>query len=408
MTGASSDQHLASPRARVLGNYNRQEEKQPVHQTVQLQQTKVFVSGCFDILHGGHVEFFRQAKALGDYLVVSVAGEASLAAHKQGRRPSIPTDHKVRLISSLRMVDEVVVGQSPRVRGLDFEEAFLKARPQLLVVTEDDKYGAIKRKLCEKVGAKYVVLLKGLDFAPTSTTQILANIRVPCQCPLRVDFGGAWLDVPRLARPGTFIVNCSITPLVSLANWPYQLGGGLGGSGAYALLSGRDPVQSELDLGVGWQDPAVIRETGLCAWRSGPRPALDFKTSGSFLRGCMALLWTGKPHTTPELTNVDRDYDLVARAGAAAREAVLPGRESLAGLAAAVQLSYAVQLREGMAPLAGGHGELGKKYCGGGWGGYALFLFEGPGRRDAFVGQVEGAVSVEPYLESESEQGQQS
>ena len=50
------------------------------------------------------------------------------------------------------MVDEVVVGESPRVPGLDFEDAFLKARPQLLVVTEDDKYGAVKRKLCDKVG----------------------------------------------------------------------------------------------------------------------------------------------------------------------------------------------------------------------------------------------------------------
>jgi hypothetical protein len=54
-------------------------------------------------------------------------------------------------------------------------------------------------------------------------------------------------------------------------------GAGLGGSAAHALINGRDPVQSELDLGVGWQDPAVIRETGLCVWRSGPKPVLDFK-----------------------------------------------------------------------------------------------------------------------------------
>ncbi|MFA6320075.1 MAG: adenylyltransferase/cytidyltransferase family protein [archaeon] len=32
---------------------------------------KVFVSGCFDIIHGGHVEFFKSAKNLGDYLIVS-------------------------------------------------------------------------------------------------------------------------------------------------------------------------------------------------------------------------------------------------------------------------------------------------------------------------------------------------
>jgi glycerol-3-phosphate cytidylyltransferase-like family protein len=57
------------------------------------------------------VEFFKQAKALGDYLIVSFASDAVLAGHKQGRRSSIPTEHKKALIGSLRMVDEVVVGE---------------------------------------------------------------------------------------------------------------------------------------------------------------------------------------------------------------------------------------------------------------------------------------------------------
>eukprot|EP00879_Flechtneria_rotunda_P032429 GHRR01035634.1.p2 GENE.GHRR01035634.1~~GHRR01035634.1.p2 ORF type:complete len:136 (+),score=38.30 GHRR01035634.1:427-834(+) len=111
---------------------------------------KVFVSGCYDILHGGHVEFFRQAKALGDYLIVSFASNEVLAGHKNGRKPSIPTEHKKSLIGSLRMVDEVVVGEGSKP-GLDFEEHFLLIKPQLLVVTDDDKYGQQKRELCAKV-----------------------------------------------------------------------------------------------------------------------------------------------------------------------------------------------------------------------------------------------------------------
>ena len=43
------------------------------------------------------------------------------------------------------------------------------------------------------MGAQYVILPKDLDYAPTSTTQILASIRAPTTCPLRVDFGGGWL-----------------------------------------------------------------------------------------------------------------------------------------------------------------------------------------------------------------------
>eukprot|EP00775_Hariotina_reticulata_P012384 gene12384-12518_t len=359
-------------------------------------KTVVFVSGCYDVLHGGHVEFFTQARAFGDYLVVSFAGDEVLAAHKAGRRSSIPTEHKKSLIGNLRMVDEVVVGTGHKP-GLDFEEHFLRIKPQLLVVTEDDKYGAVKRELCAKVGAEYLILPKSLDYTPTSTTQILANIRAPTQCPLRVDFAGGWLDVPKHARAGAYVVNCAISPLVSLNNWTYHLGGGLGGSGAHALLLGKDAVQSELDLGVGWQDPAIIKETGLCVWHSGARPALDFKTPGQFLQGKMALLWTGKPHVTYEMTDISRDYDLVEKAGKLARQAVLPGQESLSGLAEAVGISYAMQQQEGMDALPD-HDELAKKYSGGGWGGYALYIFASLEQRDAFTRAVSDTVSIEPYM----------
>ena len=50
---------------------------------------KVFVSGCYDIVHAGHIQFFEEARALGDYLIVSFASEPVLWHHKQ-RKPSIP------------------------------------------------------------------------------------------------------------------------------------------------------------------------------------------------------------------------------------------------------------------------------------------------------------------------------
>ncbi len=284
--------------------------------------------------------------------------------------------------------------------GLDFKSHFLSLRPHILAVTEDDKYGDVKRRLCELVGAKYVILPKDLpaNFTPVSTTQIRANITTPAACPLRVDFGGGWLDVPKHARAGGFIVNCAVSPLVTLGDWRYHIGGGLGGSAAHALLQGRDAVASELSIGVGWQDPAVIRETGLCVWRSGPRPVLDFKTTGGWLRGRMALVWTGSPHVTPDMTDVARDYGLVAAAGAAARAAVMPGTESVEALAAAVDKSYQVQLGEGMDALPLQHGALARKYCGGGWGGYALYLFGGADERAVFLERVEGSLAIEPYV----------
>ncbi len=77
------------------------------------------------------------------------------------------------------------------------------------MVTEDDRYGDVKRSLCAQVNAQYVVLpkvrldvlggleelialphFKDLDYDKTSTTEILQRIRAPLTCPLRVDFGG--------------------------------------------------------------------------------------------------------------------------------------------------------------------------------------------------------------------------
>lgn len=333
---------------------------------------KVFVSGCYDILHAGHLQFFEEARALGDFLIVSFASAEVLWHHKR-RKPSIPDDHKLSLLRALRMVDEVVVTQGTK-EGLDFEEDFLRIRPDCLVVTEDDKYAPLKRELCDRLGAEYVILPKTPPkFAPVSTSGIVRWVQAPQEAPLRVDFAGGWLDVPRFSIEGAYVVNCAVSPMVSLREWPYERNAGLGGSGAWALLNGRDGVDSELELGVGWQDPAVIRETGLCVWRSGPRPVLDFKRNGDFLRGCLAIQWTGQEHDTPGVVERPRDYGRIADSALVARAGVLEGSHEL--LAKGMQIYHETQIDEGMENLPAIPGALAWKYCGGGYGGYAAYLF---------------------------------
>jgi cytidyltransferase-like protein len=354
----------------------------------------VFVSGCYDIIHAGHVQFFREAKALGDFLTVSFASIEVLWNHKQ-RRSSLPDEHKKGILEALNMIDQVVIGKGTD-HGLDFKEDFLRLRPDVLAVTEDDQYGQLKRDLCAQVGAEYVVLPKTPpQYEPVSTTQLVKWIRAPKEAPLRVDFAGGWLDLPRHARPGDFVVNCAIQPMVSLRDWGYERNAGLGGSGAWALLNGNTGVDDELDLGVGWQDPAVIRETGLCVWRSGPRPSLEFKSDGMMLRGFMALWWSGKPHDTPSMANQKRDYAAIGAASRIAREGVM--KQDIPLLGDGIAASYAVQLNEGMPPLPEAAGCLGRKYCGGGFGGYALYLFGSEKERTDFVNHTTGARVIEPY-----------
>lgn len=358
---------------------------------------RVFVSGCYDLLHAGHLEFFRSARALGDHLTVCFASDQVLTAHKN-RRPAMPEGHKRALLEALEMVDEVVIGTDPEL-GLDFRTHFVERRPDILAVTEDDEFEQAKRALCRQVGAEYVVLPKAPpEFASISTTQICERIAAPSTVPLRVDFAGSWLDVPPLAQPGGFVVNCAITPGVSLHDWSYEREGGLGGSAAWALLNGQQAYDFEANVGAGWQDPAVIGETGLCVWRSSGRAELDFKRTGEMLAGRLALFWTGpREESTRQQRSWRHDRELrsLAEVSKQARQAVW--LEDVDQLAEAVRQTYALQLAEGMTPLPI-DGPLAVKYCGRGWGGYAVAIFASLADRDQRVGAGdESWRAIEPY-----------
>lgn len=216
--------------------------------------------------------------------------------------------------------------------------------------------------------------------------------------PLRVDLAGGWLDVPHHARHGAFIVNVTFSPCVTADYWPYKFGGGLGGSAAKAVLDGVDAVASELTF-TGWQDPAAVMETGLCVWRSGPKPVLDFKVNPDWLRGRMALMWTGAPHETADLVNKRRRYGRIEQAGNIARIGVFD--RDYGAICAAVHQSYSAQLDEGMKALPMCEDVLAKKYCGSGHGGYAVYFFSNAEARLKFklgLGPVYEIILIEPYM----------
>jgi len=136
---------------------------------------KVFVSGCFDIVHGGHVEFFKDAKQLGDYLIVSFASDEVLLKYKN-RKSALPMEHKKYLIENLRMVDKVYSSTNTDDPIFDFKDAFIKEKANILAVTIDDKNIEKKRVFCEANKAKLVILPKSLSFKPISTTELRERI----------------------------------------------------------------------------------------------------------------------------------------------------------------------------------------------------------------------------------------
>jgi len=68
----------------------------------------VLTNGCFDIIHIGHIRYLREAKALGDVLIIGLNSDRSVSAIKPGR-PINPQSHRAEVVSSLEMVDYVIL-----------------------------------------------------------------------------------------------------------------------------------------------------------------------------------------------------------------------------------------------------------------------------------------------------------
>ena len=68
----------------------------------------VFTNGCFDILHPGHVRYLRKARTLGDYLVIAVNVDETVARLKGNERPLTPLLERMEILTALGSVDYVV------------------------------------------------------------------------------------------------------------------------------------------------------------------------------------------------------------------------------------------------------------------------------------------------------------
>ncbi len=71
----------------------------------------VFTNGCFDVLHLGHVTYLREAKRLGDLLVVALNSDSSVTAIKGPQRPIVPEQERAAVVAALEAVDYVTVFQ---------------------------------------------------------------------------------------------------------------------------------------------------------------------------------------------------------------------------------------------------------------------------------------------------------
>ena len=114
---------------------------------------KVFVSGCYDLLHSGHVEFFRQASQYGD-LYVGIGSDATILHYKH-HKTLYPEQERLFMVKSIRYVTDAFINQGDGV--MDFIPTVEALKPDRFVVNADGS-SEEKRRFCQERGIEYIVL----------------------------------------------------------------------------------------------------------------------------------------------------------------------------------------------------------------------------------------------------------
>jgi cytidyltransferase-like protein len=177
-----------------------------------MKSKKVLVSGCFDLLHGGHIAFFKTAASYGD-LYVSVGRDDNLFNLK-GKKPYFSEEERLFIVRSIKYVHEAFL--SGGFGMLDFEPDIQRIKPDIFIVNKDG-HTSDKEKLCKKIGIEYLVLERipeeGLPARSSSGT------KKEMRFPYRLCLAGGWIDQPWVSKicPGSVVV-AQIWPTLNFNN----------------------------------------------------------------------------------------------------------------------------------------------------------------------------------------------
>jgi cytidyltransferase-like protein len=166
-----------------------------------MKSKKVLVSGCFDLLHGGHVAFFKTAATYGD-LYVSVGRDNNLLLLK-GKMPFFSEDERLYIVKSIKYVSEAFLASGSGM--LDFKPDLQRIKPDIFIVNEEG-HTPEKKSLCTEYGVEYIVLPRipeeGLPVRSSSGTK--KELRFP----YRLCLAGGWMDQPWVSKvyPGSAVV----------------------------------------------------------------------------------------------------------------------------------------------------------------------------------------------------------
>lgn len=199
-----------------------------------MSNKKVFVSGCYDMLHSGHVAFFKEASQYGD-LYVGIGSDATIFQLK-ARRTICAEAERLYMVKAIRYVKDAFINSGSGM--MDFVETVDRVKPDIFVVNEDGS-SETKRQFCAERGIEYIVLQREPDagLEVRSTTSLRTTVK--SQLPYRLDLAGTWIDQPYVSKYGAgWAITISLEPTIEFMErggmststrnamrklWPYNL-----------------------------------------------------------------------------------------------------------------------------------------------------------------------------------------
>jgi cytidyltransferase-like protein len=173
-----------------------------------MNRKKVFVSGCFDILHSGHIAFLTEAAQFGD-LYVGLGSDKTISDLK-GRRTINSEAERLYMLEALSCVHKVKINSGSGI--LDFLGDMKLLAPDIFIVNEDGNTPE-KEQICQDLGIDYKVLkrIPHANMPVRSTT----SLRKETPIPYRIDLAGTWIDQPYVSKysPG-WAITASIEPAI--------------------------------------------------------------------------------------------------------------------------------------------------------------------------------------------------
>ncbi|MFN8240758.1 MAG: adenylyltransferase/cytidyltransferase family protein [Bacteroidales bacterium] len=166
-----------------------------------MKEKTVMVSGCYDLIHGGHIAFFKTAASYGK-LYVMLGSDDNLLRLK-GKAPYFTQEERKFIVGSVKYVHQALISKGKGM--LDFEPDMKELKPDIFIVNSDG-HTDDKKRLCEELGVEYIVLDRIPE--PGLPARSSSGTKKELRFPFRICIAGGWIDQPWVSsiHPGSVVV----------------------------------------------------------------------------------------------------------------------------------------------------------------------------------------------------------